>query len=186
MTTAAEAGGGPSPGLARLWAGWRSGYIAQVGDDAAALRPDQTGRSLFERILQSGRPDEETLVVHRGRLCSAVLNAFPYGSGHLLVLPNRAVAALGGLTTEEAGELWAMVTAAVHAVEVAYRPDGVNVGANLGAAAGAGVPDHLHVHVLPRWAADSNFMTAVAETRVLPEPLAESWRKLSAAWPASG
>ncbi|HEU5149135.1 MAG TPA: HIT domain-containing protein [Iamia sp.] len=182
--TASEAGGGPSPGLARLWAGWRSAYITRVSTDDAELRRDAEGLSLFERILTADVPDDEAFVVHRGRAVSVLLNAFPYGTGHLLVLPNRAVADLAGLTTEESGELWTTVHDAVAAVRRAYEPDGVNVGLNLGAAAGAGVPEHLHVHVLPRWAADANFMTAVAETRVLPEPLAETHRKVTDAWPA--
>lgn len=182
--TAAEAGGGPSPGLARLWAGWRSTYIERVAGDGAELGPDVAGRSLFERILTSGRPDTETFLVHRDHQVAVVLNAYPYGSGHLLVLPVRAVASLTDLTPEESAELWATVTTAVAAVEAAYDPDGVNVGLNLGAAAGAGVPDHLHVHVLPRWTADANFMTSIAEARVLPEPLAETYRKVRAAWPS--
>jgi ATP adenylyltransferase len=182
-STAAEAGGGPAPGLARLWAGWRSLYIQRITADDAEIRPDGEDRSLFERILHSGRPDDETYIVWRGERCFTVLNAYPYGSGHLLVLPNRAVRELEALDPDESAELWAAVTTAVRAVKAAYAPDGVNVGLNLGAAAGAGVPDHLHVHVLPRWEADSNFMTAIAETRVLPEPLAETWRKLTAVWP---
>ncbi|MCB0976984.1 MAG: HIT domain-containing protein, partial [Acidimicrobiales bacterium] len=112
------------------------------------------------------------------------LNAFPYGSGHLMVLPQRAVPDLADLTPTESAELWAGVNDAVVAIRSAYRPDGVNVGMNLGAGAGAGVPDHLHVHCLPRWSGDTNFVTAIAETRVLPEPLAVSWEKLRAAWPA--
>ncbi len=184
MTSAAEAGGGPSPGLVRLWAGWRASYIARVSDDDAELRLDAEGMSLFERILSSPLPDDEVFVVHRGAAVSVVLNAHPYGSGHLLVLPNRAVADLAGLSTDEVTELWATVTDAVAAVRAAYAPDGVNVGLNLGAAAGAGVPDHLHVHVLPRWAADANFMTSVAEARVLPEPLVETYRKVTGAWPS--
>ena len=182
--TAAEAGGGPTPGLARLWAGWRTAYITRVSDDAAELRADDEGRSLFERILGSDLPDDETFVVHRSDRIAVLLNAFPYGSGHLLVLPTRAVADLTDLGEDETAELWATVTDAVAAIRSAYAPDGVNVGLNLGSAAGAGVPDHLHVHVLPRWAADANFMTAVAETRVLPEPLAATYAKLRAAWPA--
>ncbi|QXC61821.1 HIT domain-containing protein [Aquihabitans sp. G128] len=182
--SAAEAGGGPGPGLARLWAGWRTAYIERLGDDPAEVRPDGDGRSLFERIFASDLPDDETHVLWRGETCFAVLNAYPYGSGHLLVLPQRAVADLGGLTEAEATELWAGVRAGVAAIEAAYRPDGVNVGINLGAGAGAGVPDHLHVHCLPRWSGDTNFMTAVAEARVLPEPLEVSSRKLRAAWPA--
>ncbi|HEV7722527.1 MAG TPA: HIT domain-containing protein [Iamia sp.] len=182
--SAAEAGGGPSPGLARLWAGWRSAYITRISTDDAEIRRDAEGLSLFERILASDLPDTETQVVRRGPTVSVVLNAFPYGSGHLLVLPNRAVADLAGLDTTESAELWATVHDAVAAVRAAYEPDGINVGLNLGGAAGAGVPDHLHVHVLPRWAADANFMTAVAETRVLPEPLAVTYRKVTDAWPA--
>jgi diadenosine tetraphosphate (Ap4A) HIT family hydrolase len=181
--TAAEAGGGPPPGLARLWAGWRSAYIERITTDDAEIRKDSEGQSLFERILGTDLPDDQTQVVRRGERVSVVLNAYPYGSGHLLVLPNRAVADLAGLDPEEGAELWTTVHDAVAAVRTAYEPDGVNVGLNLGAAAGAGVPDHLHVHVLPRWAADANFMTSVAETRVLPEPLVETYRKVTDAWP---
>ncbi len=183
--TAAEAGGGPAAPMARLWAGWRTAYIARVSSDDAEVRPDAGGRSLFERILASDLPDERSGVLHRGERCFAVLNAYPYGSGHLMVLPKRAVPDLGDLDGEEAAELWQTVHHAVAAIRAAYRPDGVNVGLNLGAGAGAGVPDHLHVHCLPRWLGDTNFMTAVAETRVLPEPLHVSWSKLTAAWPRS-
>lgn len=181
--SAAGAGGGPGPALARLWAGWRTTYITRVTDDDAEVRPDVDGRSLFERILASDLPDHESGVLRRRTRCFAVLNAFPYGSGHLMVLPNRAVPDLGDLDAEEATELWGLVHEAVAAIRAAYRPDGVNVGLNLGIGAGAGVPDHLHVHCLPRWSGDTNFMTAVAETRVLPEPLSVSWAKLDAAWP---
>jgi ATP adenylyltransferase len=181
---AAAGGGGPGPALARLWAGWRTTYITRVTDDDAEVRPDADGRSLFERILASDLPDPESGVLRRRTRCFAVLNAFPYGSGHLMVLPNRAVPDLADLDADEAGELWGLVHEAVAAIRAAYRPDGVNVGLNLGVGAGAGVPDHLHVHCLPRWSGDTNFMTAVAETRVLPEPLSVSWAKLDAAWPA--
>lgn len=169
-------------GLDRLWAGWRSTYIQSATADPSVLGADGAGRTLFERILHSGRPDDETFILWRGEWCFALLNAYPYGTGHLLVLPQRAVADLEDLDHREAAELWAGVRAAVVAVKAAYRPDGVNLGANLGTGAGAGVPDHLHIHVLPRWVADSNFMTAVAEARVLPEPLDETWRKLREAW----
>lgn len=162
-------------GLDRLWAGWRSTY---VNEDAGQERP-----SLFEGIL--ALPDDDGMVVWRGNRCSALLNAYPYGTGHLMVLPNRRIGDLDALDPDETTELWAAVTDAVRAVRAAYSPGGVNVGLNLGEAAGAGVPDHLHVHVLPRWTADSNFMTAIAETRVLPEPLDVTWRKLRGAWPAS-
>jgi ATP adenylyltransferase len=162
----------------RLWAGWRSAYVA-VGADGELAGEG----SLFRRILDAGIPDEEAYIVWRGELTFAILNAYPYVSGHLLVMPYREVADLEDLTEAETTELWAATRDAVVALKAAYRPHGVNVGMNLGEAAGAGVPSHLHVHVLPRWAADSNFMTAVAETRVLPESLTDSWRKLRAAWP---
>jgi ATP adenylyltransferase len=163
----------------RLWAGWRSGYVAAAGNGALAGEG-----SIFTRILATGLPDEETHVVWRGELVFAILNAYPYTSGHLLVMPYREAAELEDLTPAESDALWAATRAAVAAVKAAYRPQGVNVGINLGEAAGAGIPSHLHVHVLPRWQADSNFMTSVAEVRVLPEPLGDTWAKLRAAWPA--
>ncbi len=165
-------------GLERLWAGWRLAYIE---DTQASASPGEG--SIFERILALDEPDDRTYVVWRGAHCFALLNAYPYANGHLLVMPYRAVAELEDLTEDEAGELWLGVRQAVTALKAAYGCEGVNVGLNLGRAAGAGVPDHLHVHVLPRWAGDTNFMTAVAETRVLPETLDASWEKLRAAWP---
>ncbi|MFN0029436.1 MAG: HIT family protein [Acidimicrobiales bacterium] len=143
----------------------------------------QPGGTLFERILHSGRPDDETLIVWRGDRCFALLNLYPYVSGHLLVLPNAAVVHLEDLDPDTTAELWHTVTRAVVAIKAAYRPDGINVGANLGAAAGAGVPEHLHVHVLPRWHGDTNFTTTLADTRIMPEPLPVTWRKLVEAWP---
>jgi ATP adenylyltransferase len=165
--------------LDRWWAGWRHEYI-----NAAFAQDLEDGEgSLFERILGSGLSDEEGYVVVRGPLVSALLNAYPYNSGHLLVLPNRAVPALADLTEDEESALWRTVRVGVSAIETAYAPEGVNIGLNLGRAAGAGVPEHLHVHCLPRWSGDTNFMTAVAETRVLPEPLDVTWRRLRDAWP---
>ena len=164
--------------LERLWAPWRSRYVA--GLPAAGPEPGEA--TLFEQILAAPEPDEETGILWRGQTCFAVLNAYPYGSGHLMVAPNRAVADVADLSEAESDELWAATRAAVGAIRRAYNPDGVNVGLNLGAAAGAGIPNHLHVHCLPRWQGDTNFMTTVAETRVLPEPLAESWSKLRNAW----
>ncbi len=168
--------------MERMWAGWRSAYVA--GAAGAEVQAADLEGSVFTRILASGVPDEASHVVWRGEQCFAILNRFPYTSGHLLVMPYRKVADLEALDPGEATELWGAVTDAVIALKSAYRPHGVNVGFNLGEAAGAGVPGHLHAHVLPRWSADSNFMTAMAETRVLPEPLAQSWAKLRAAWPA--
>jgi ATP adenylyltransferase len=166
----------------RLWAGWRAAYVSEAADGSMGAGAE--GGSIFTRILATGRPDAETYVVHRGERVFAILNLYPYTSGHLLVMPYREVADLEELTAEEAIELWATVAAGVRAVKTAFRPDGVNVGLNLGAAAGAGVDGHLHVHVVARWTADSNFMTSVAEARVIPEDLATTWERLRAAWPA--
>ncbi len=163
-----------------LWAGWRTTYISGI-----AGGPPPGEGSLFERIIGSGAPDRETGILWHGQTCVAMLNAYPYTTGHLMVLPRRAVAELGGLDEHEATELWVGVRQAVAAVTSAYHPQGINVGANLGLAAGAGVPDHLHVHVLPRWSGDTNFMTTVAQARVLPEPLDVTWEKLVEHWPTA-
>lgn len=177
--------------LEHLWAGWRASYVQSVGGDerAVAARTSSAnigydeGGSLFERILTSGLPDEETFIVHRGPTCFAILNLYPYTNGHLLVLPNRAVNSLDGLDQVESSELWATVCAAVSAIKGAYGCDGINMGMNLGRAGGAGIPDHLHMHVLPRWSGDTNFMTAVAGIRVMPETLDETWCKIRDNWP---
>jgi diadenosine tetraphosphate (Ap4A) HIT family hydrolase len=162
--------------LDSIWAGWRSAYVADVANTPR-------GDCVFCAILGSGLPDEETHVLRRGATWVAILNAYPYTSGHLMVMPVRHVGELEDLGADEAIGLWAAVTDGVRAVKAAYGPDGVNLGANLGRAAGAGVPGHAHVHVLPRWAADTNFMTSVAGARVLPESLPDSAAKLRAAWP---
>ena len=172
--------------LDHLWAGWRSSYLEAVTGDPTPLRPNEQG-SLFERLLTlaATEGDEAALVVHRGERASVLLNAYPYATGHLLVVPNRAAANLADLDDATHTGLWELVRRGVAAVGEAYGCGGVNVGLNLGAAAGAGVPDHLHVHVVPRWEGDTNFMTATAATRVLPEPLGETWSRLRAVWPSS-
>ncbi|HLM64149.1 MAG TPA: HIT domain-containing protein [Acidimicrobiales bacterium] len=177
-------GDGP---MDRLWAGWRSAYVTAHGNGGLVGTGSVPGSgSVFRRILDSGLPDDQTYIVWRGPLTFAILNAFPYTNGHMLLMPYREAGELEDLTVEETAELWGAVRDAVVALKAAYRPHGVNVGLNLGEAAGAGVPSHLHIHVLPRWSADSNFMTAVAETRVLPESLGESWARLREAWPTLG
>ena len=166
--------------LERLWSGWRATYVGSAPGRVSS--GDEEG-SVFTRILRSGLPDEETHVVHRGDLVFAIMNVHPYTTGHLLVLPYREVADLADLSGDETVELWATVTDAVAAVRAAYRPDGLNVGLNLGRPAGGSVPDHLHVHVVPRWTGDSNFMSAIANTQTLPETLDRSAERIRAAWP---
>lgn len=165
--------------LERLWNGWRLAYVTEAG-----TRPADGSGSVFTQILDSGLSDEEAHIVHRGDRCFAILNAFPYGTGHLLVLPYRELAELDDLDADETIELWATVTDAVRALKAAYEPEGVNVGLNLGRAAGGSVGEHLHVHVLPRWVGDVNFMTAVANTRTLPEALVDTADRIRAAWPS--
>ena len=164
--------------LELLWNGWRSSYVT-----TADQRSTPVGTSIFTAILASGLPDTDTHVIHRGEGTFAIMNAFPYSVGHLLVLPYREVANLEDLDAAETTELWATVTDAVRAVKAAMRPQGVNVGVNLGKPAGGSVSEHLHVHVVPRWVGDANFMTATANTRTLPEALPDTAAKLRAAWP---
>lgn len=182
-----------------------SGSPADVSETSAATAPEGTapdsgapesgapesgapadadaGQScVFCRIFASGLPDDETYVVWRGSHVAALCNAYPYAPGHVMVLPLRHLAELSELSPEESAQMWEATKDAVAALQRAYRPGGVNVGANLGSAAGAGVPGHLHVHAVPRWAGDTNFMTTVAETRVLPESLGDSWERLRSAW----
>jgi diadenosine tetraphosphate (Ap4A) HIT family hydrolase len=167
--------------LEQLWAGWRREYVASA---TAAERAGPHEACVFCAIAASGPPSRENLVVWRSDLSFAVLNAYPYASGHLLVMPVRHMAELGDLDPGESADLWDGTRQAVAALGAAYDPDGVNLGANLGRAAGAGIPGHLHVHVVPRWSGDTNFMTSVAGVRVMPESLAVGWERLNAAWTA--
>jgi len=164
--------------LELLWNGWRATYVTSI-----ATRQASADRSIFTEILASGLPDDETHIVHRGQRCFAILNAYPYAVGHLLVLPYREVADLEALTSAEAGEVWTTVTDAVRTLKAALAPTGVNVGLNLGEPAGGSVSEHLHVHVVPRWVGDANFMTATANTRTLPEALPDTASKLRRCWP---
>ena len=169
--------------LEHLWATWRSNYVTGVAD--SRTMPDvgeAEGRSLFERILAADGTDADKLIVHRGEHCFVILNRYPYTSGHLMVLPNRAVPSLVELTEEEHVELWALVRRAEGALRASTNCDGINIGLNLGAAAGGSQSDHLHVHCVPRWVGDTNFIGIAAETRVLPISLDEAYRQLVACW----
>ena len=170
--------------LDRLWAGWRSDYIEGVASEGVASgggAPD--GECLFCTLAAAD--DHEGMVLARNEHAFAVMNAYPYTSGHVMVAPLRHEGTLAALTRDEANALMALTQDATRALERAYRPEGINVGVNIGRAAGAGIPGHVHVHALPRWNGDTNFMTSVAEARVLPESLRTSYDKLRAAWPTS-
>ena len=160
--------------LDQLWAGWRSEYIADV-----ATKPEPDACFLCD--LQE-LPDEEAMILERTDTTFTLMNAYPYTSGHLLIAPRRHAPTLVDLDAGEAGELMGAVQRANAALVAAYAPDGLNVGANIGRAAGAGLPGHVHLHAMPRWSGDTNFMTAVADTRVLPESLRASYDRLHAAW----
>ncbi len=169
--------------LQHLWATWRSNYINSVRDSRGG-----DGRSLFERILaaldDSGEADRDTGIVARGDDCFVLLNRFPYTAGHLMVLPNVAVAELDQLDAAVHTELWELVRTSVTALQAAFGCDGINIGVNLGEAAGGSQSDHLHVHCVPRWIGDTNFIGVSSETRVLPIGLDEAWDRLRAVWPS--
>lgn len=126
--------------------------------------------------------DEESLIVHRAEHNFVVLNRFPYTNGHLMIVPYRHVADLAGIGDEAAAEMMSLTRAAERHLRWLYRPDGLNLGMNIGESAGAGIAGHIHMHVLPRWTGDANFMTTVAQARVLPEELSVTWKRLKDAF----
>jgi diadenosine tetraphosphate (Ap4A) HIT family hydrolase len=171
--------------LDHLWAGWRNNYVASViGEEPAGDEevPDDEEHCVFCRIIASGESDEIRHVVFEDERVVAMLNAYPYATGHLLVMPRRHLRHPADLDGAESEALWRTTVQAITAIERAYGPEGMNLGANLGRAAGAGIPRHLHLHVVPRWVGDTNFMTATAAVRVLPEALPDTWAKLRTAW----
>jgi ATP adenylyltransferase len=152
-----------------LWSPWRYKYIASV---------DKTNECVFCRINREQK-DAENFVVHRARLNFIVLNLFPYTSGHLMIVPYEHKASLVDFDTATTTEMLELAKRSQLALEAEYHPDGFNIGMNLGRSAGAGVADHLHLHVVPRWSGDANFVSIVGETRVLPEDLAATYLKLT-------
>ncbi len=154
-----------------LWAPWRNAYVNKA---------DSYSPTLFSDIAQSNE-DEKNLVVFRGKSCFALLNRFPYNAGHTMVLPYRAIPDLDDLSDDEMSELFQTVRTIKTALKTSFSPHGFNVGINLGEAAGAGISAHLHVHVVPRWKHDVNFMTATALTRIHPNDLESVWKKLTEA-----
>jgi ATP adenylyltransferase len=156
----------------RMWSPWRSEYVSD-----AARRPPSDGASLFTRLANEDT-DEENLILWRGEHVFVIMNRYPYNNGHLLIVPYREVETYTALAPEEQYAIAATIDRCIQWLEAAFDPEGVNVGMNLGAAAGAGIPEHLHVHVLPRWNGDTNFMTSTADTRVLPEDLSTTYDRL--------
>ena len=158
-----------------LWSPWRFRYVSQA----------DSGGCVFCQAA-SENDDERTYIVHRGQRNYIVLNLFPYTTGHLMIVPYRHFGALEQGEPSELGEMMELSRRAAAALSRIYLPDGLNLGMNIGKAAGAGVAGHLHMHVLPRWQADANFLSVVGETRVLPEELPVTWEKLRRELDAGG
>ncbi|HKD07017.1 MAG TPA: HIT domain-containing protein [Bryobacteraceae bacterium] len=155
-----------------LWSPWRYRYLTGV---------EKSDGCVFCRIAAED-DDERHLIVFRGELNFVVLNRFPYTSGHLMVVPYLHASTLSGVDAATCSEMMTLVRASEGHLRNTYRPDGLNLGMNIGQSAGAGIAGHIHMHVLPRWHGDANFMTTVGETRVLPEELDVTWKRLRAAF----
>ena len=157
-----------------LWAPWRLAYVSrEQADDGCFLC----------RAARREAPDSEHLVVARGEHCFCIMNRFPYNNGHLMVAPYRHERDLAALGQEEMAEMMRTVVKARDVLIHTVKPEGFNVGWNLGQCAGAGLEDHLHAHIVPRWPGDTNFMPVLADIRVVPQALEELWGQLTAAWP---
>ena len=156
-------------GMKTLWAPWRMDYLIGEVDSV-------TGCLFCINIEKT--PSEENLIIHKGKHNIVMLNKYPYSNGHLLVAPIMHVTSIDELSEFAIIELSILSQVCVKTLRRAYDPEGFNIGINIGAAAGAGVPDHVHMHVLPRWSGDTNFMTSIAETRVLPEEIGVTYQKL--------
>ena len=157
-----------------LMAPWRYSYISAT---------KKGGKTCIFCDFPSDRSDDrEHFIVHRGKHCFVILNAYPYSSGHLMVIPYRHTTDLSSFTPEEALEFHELIAHAIECLKKAFRPQGFNVGINLGAAAGAGIDTHIHCHIVPRWEGDSNFMGAIGNVKVVPSSLEETWERCRACW----
>jgi ATP adenylyltransferase len=175
--------------MQHLWSPWRSEYIQTFSEIAREISSETISKIasdcfLCNAFLQPER-DRELLVVAQREHCFVIMNRYPYNSGHIMVVPNRHIGELRLLTNDELANIMYTTREAEDALHRTYKPHGINVGINLGRAAGAGVPDHLHVHLVPRWNGDVNFMPVLAEVKVVSETLDTAWLKLTEAFLAS-
>ena len=154
-----------------LWSPWRYDYITGSGGA-------KTSGCVFCDILNNSAPDEEKYILKRAEFNFLILNIYPYGTGHLLIVPFAHIADLDHADKQTTDEMMDLMKGAQTALTEVYSPDGFNLGMNLGTSAGAGVADHFHMHVLPRWSGDVNFMTAIGQTRTMPESLQTTYEKL--------
>ena len=160
-----------------MWAPWRSEYIS---GNSQQDKP-KADVCVFCEALKT-TDDHDRYIIYRGESAFVILNKYPYNNGHMLVMPNRHISRPDMMTEDERFEIMNLIVKAQTVLYDVYNPHGVNIGANIGAAAGAGIAQHMHFHVLPRWNADANFMTTIANTRVIPESLDETWEKIRKAW----
>lgn len=158
-----------------IYAPWRAQYI--LGGEE---NKKEEGCFLCEYPKRDD--DEGSLIIARGKVCFVIMNKYPYNPGHLMVAPYRHTADFGGLTTEETTEMMGLAQKSQRSLAEAMTPQGFNLGMNLGKIAGAGVDDHLHLHVVPRWAGDTNFMPVLGEVRIISEALNLTWKRIMAAW----
>jgi ATP adenylyltransferase len=159
-----------------LWSPWRMRYI---------MDHERGNECIFCAAVKS-QEDERNLVLYRGKTAFVIMNLFPYTSGHVMIVPYDHLADLTALSAETRSELMELVARSEVLLGEEYHPEGFNIGANIGSAAGAGIADHLHFHVVPRWAGDTNFMSTLGHTRVLPEELGDTYRRLRDAWEKAG
>jgi len=159
--------------MERLWSPWRSKYIESISG-----KDDGTKRCIFCEKF-SAQKDEENLVVYRGPLTAIVMNLFPYNSGHLMIVPFAHKGDFEALTDEENADVMRQVRLAIKLLRTTCNPDGFNFGANLGKVSGAGIAEHVHFHVVPRWNGDTNFMSVLDDTKIISEELRESYTKLT-------
>ena len=159
--------------MQRLWSPWRYEYIAGSG-----IENPEAATCVFCEIQRDPDHDEANFVIHRAAHNFVVLNIYPYISGHLLIVPYQHVADLDAVAKETTDELMDLTKRCQTALREAYSPGGFNIGINMGRSGGAGIADHIHIHIMPRWSGDTNFMSTVGETRVIPEDLATTYRKL--------
>jgi ATP adenylyltransferase len=156
-----------------LWTPWRYAYVSTA---------EKAVGCVFCEAPKAG-DDQKTLIIHRGEHCYVILNAYPYTPGHAMVVPYEHLDELQKLTAEAANEMMALSQRLETVLRGLYHPDGINLGMNIGKAAGAGIAGHIHMHVLPRWVADANFLSVVGETRILPETLDVTWERMHSAFP---
>jgi ATP adenylyltransferase len=162
--------------MEHIWSPWRYKYIAT---------PNDHSQCVFCRVQQEAE-GRVNFVVHRATLNFVILNLFPYTSGHLMIVPYEHTASLGSVNDAVTAEMMSLAKKAEYALEAEYHPDGFNIGMNLGRSAGAGVADHIHLHIVPRWVGDANFVSVIGETRVLPEDLGTTYDKLKKRFDAPG